>query len=97
MKRIQTIRNIIIFVIGTYALSVLGGVLLAAGNWAYLFGLGLVFAISAMILNFVLYRSKLVPRWLSGLGFAGAVLVFANFLLEAFGINPSALEAGAKS
>ncbi len=66
----------------------LGTVLLAAGNWAYLLGLGLAFAISAMILNFVLYQSKLIPRWLSGWGFVGAVLVFANYLLESFGINP---------
>ena len=66
----------------------LGTVLLAAGNWAYLLGLGLAFAISAMILNFVLYQSKLIPRWLSCWGFVGAALVFANYLLESFGINP---------
>ena len=66
----------------------LGTVLLAAGNWAYLLGLGLAFAISALILNFVLYQSKLVPRWLSGWGFIGAALVFANFLLESFGMKP---------
>jgi hypothetical protein len=32
----------------------------------------IVFSVSALILNYVLYKSKLVPRWLSGLGlFAG--------------------------
>ncbi len=66
----------------------LGTVLLAAGNWAYLLGLGLAFALSALILNFILYQSKLVPRWLSGLGLVGATLVFVNYLLETFGINP---------
>jgi hypothetical protein len=66
----------------------LGTVLLSAGNWFYLLGLGLVFALSALILNFVLYKSKLVPRWLSGWGLIGAALVFANYLLESFGINP---------
>ncbi|WP_373033724.1 DUF4386 domain-containing protein [Sulfurovum sp.] len=66
----------------------LGTVLLAAGNWAYLLGLGLVFALSALILNFVLYQSKLVPRWLSAWGFIGAALVFANFLVESFGMKP---------
>jgi len=44
----------------------LGTVLLAAGNWAYLLGLGLAFSLSALILNFVLYQSKFIPRWLSG-------------------------------
>ncbi|MBW3000093.1 DUF4386 domain-containing protein [Candidatus Woesearchaeota archaeon] len=66
----------------------LGTVLLSSGNWAYLLGLGLAFALSAMILNFVLYKSKLIPRWLSGWGLIGAALVFANFLLEFFSINP---------
>jgi hypothetical protein len=66
----------------------LGTVLLSSGNWAYLLGLGLAFALSAMILNFVLYQSKLIPRWLSGWGLIGAALVFANFLLEFFSINP---------
>ena len=66
----------------------LGTVLLAAGDWAYLLGLGLAFALSALVLNYLLYQSKLVPRWLSGWGFVGAVLVFANFLLQSFSINP---------
>lgn len=66
----------------------LGAVLLAAGHWAYLLGLGLAFAISALILNYLLFQSKLVPRWLSVWGFVGAALVFANFLLESFGIKP---------
>jgi len=66
----------------------LGTVLLSAGNWAYLLGLGLAFALSALILNFELYQSKLIPRWLSGWGLVGAALVFANYLLESFSINP---------
>lgn len=74
--------------IDTSYYQTLGTVLLAAGNWAYLLGLGLAFAISALILNFVLFQSKLIPRWLSAWGFIGAALVFANYLLESFGINP---------
>ena len=74
--------------IDTSHYQTIGSVLLAAGNWAYLLGLGLAFAISAMILNYVLYQSKLIPRWLSAWGFVGAVLVFANYLLASFGINP---------
>ena len=66
----------------------LGTVLLAAGHWAYLLGLGLAFALSALILNFTLYQSKLVPRWLSAWGLVGAAFVFANYLLESFSINP---------
>jgi hypothetical protein len=66
----------------------LGTVLRAAGDWATLLGLGLAFALSALILNFVLYQSELVPRWLSGWGLVGAALVFANYLLQSFSIDP---------
>lgn len=65
----------------------LGTVLLAAGDWAFLLGFGLAFTISALMLNFVLYQSKLVPRWLSGWGFVGAVLIWAYYLLQFFTNN----------
>jgi hypothetical protein len=64
-----------------------GDLLLAAGDWAYMLGFGLAFTISALILNYVLYRSKLVPRWLSVWGFIGAVLIFVYYLLQPFSIN----------
>jgi uncharacterized protein DUF4386 len=66
----------------------LGTVLLSAGEWAYLLGLGLAFTLSALILNYILYQSKLIPRWLSGWGLVGAALVFTNYLLQSFSINP---------
>jgi len=65
----------------------LGQVLISAGDWIFLIGYGLVFGLSALILNFVLYKSKLVPRWLSGWGFVSAIFVLANYLLHSFGIN----------
>ena len=65
----------------------LGTVLLAAGDWAFLFGFGLAFTLSALILNSLLYQSKLIPRWLSGWGFIGAVLIFAYYLLQFFSNN----------
>jgi uncharacterized protein DUF4386 len=68
--------------------QILGQVLLSAGNWIFLIGYGLVFGLSALILNFVLFFSKLVPRWLSGWGFVSAVFVLANYLLQSFGIDP---------
>ena len=65
----------------------LGGLLLAAGDWAYMLGFGLAFTISALILNYVLYQTKLVPRWLSIWGLIGAVLIFIYYLLQPFSIN----------
>jgi hypothetical protein len=65
----------------------LGTVLLAAGDWAFLLGFGLAFTLSALILNFVLYQSKFVPRWLSSWGFVGAVLLWVYYLLNYFSVS----------
>ncbi len=69
----------------------LGSVLLAAGDWTFLLGFGLAFTLSALILNFSLYKSKLVPRWVSGWGFVGAALLWVYYLLQFFSINQEIL------
>ena len=63
-----------------------GTLLLAASDWAFELGL-VIFALSALLLNYSLYKSKLVPRWLSVWGFIGAALVLALHLLKFFNIN----------
>jgi hypothetical protein len=67
--------------------QIMGTLLLEAGDWAFLLGFGLAFTISAVILNFILYKSELVPRWLSGWGFVGALLLWVYYLLQLFNIN----------
>ena len=64
-----------------------GDLLLAARDWAFLIGSGLVWSLSAVILNYLLYQSKLIPRWLSVWGLVGATLSFATYLLQFFSIN----------
>jgi hypothetical protein len=64
-----------------------GDLLLAARDWAFLIGSGLVWSLSALVLNYVLYQSKLIPRWLSGWGLVGAILSFAYYSPEFFGIE----------
>jgi hypothetical protein len=61
-----------------------GALLLAAKEWTsvvenFPYGLG------ALILNFVLYQSKLIPEWLSVWGLIGATLLLAMGLLRMFG------------
>ncbi len=65
-----------------------GVMLLAARDWAFLLGAGLAFTISALILNYVLWRTSLVPRWLSGWGFLGALLMFGSYLAQFFDLGP---------
>ena len=55
----------------------LGTLLLGARAWTWWVGPMIVFAISALIFNYLLYQSKLIPRWLSLWGFIGAALLLA--------------------
>ncbi|MHB8489781.1 MAG: DUF4386 domain-containing protein [Candidatus Dormibacteria bacterium] len=73
-----------------------GNALLAVRDWGPLLG-SLSFGTAAFIYYCVLYRSRLVPRWLSGWGLIGAGLsigstVYSLFVQE-FGITTVALVA----
>lgn len=65
-----------------------GTLLLAVHDWTHLIGVEIVFSISALILNYLLYKSKLVPRFVSVWGFIGAILLLAFGLLHMFGFSP---------
>ena len=58
-----------------------GELLVGMGDWINLI-LALVFSIGAMMFNYLLIQTRLVPRWLSGWGFIGAVLYFAAPLIS---------------
>ena len=64
-----------------------GTLFLAAREWTFLIGCGIVWSLSALILNVLLYQKKLIPRWLSGWGIVGATLSFAAYMLQFFSIN----------
>jgi hypothetical protein len=62
----------------------LGALLLALRDWAgvpeqFPYGLGV------LILNYALYQSELIPRWLSGWGLVGGALILAMGFLRMFG------------
>ena len=64
----------------------LGELLLATRYWSYEM-LYLVFCLSALLFYYMLYQTRLVPRFLSVWGFLGSALVLTNTLFEIFGIN----------
>ena len=66
-----------------------GTVLRTASDWAFSLGLRFAFGLSALLLNYSLYQTKLIPRWLSGWGFVGAIFTFALLFLEFFNIMNS--------
>lgn len=64
-----------------------GTLLLALKDWAVLVGTLIFFGLGSMTLNYVLYKSKLIPRWLSLWGFIGAVLALLYGLIGVFGVG----------
>jgi hypothetical protein len=60
---------------------------LAVSDWAQILGAMVVFGLTALILNYLLYQSKLVPRFISVWGFIGAILMLAAGLLAMFGLG----------
>lgn len=71
----------------TYYFQTAGTLLLAAREWTFLIGSGIVWSLSALILNVLLYQKKLIPRWLSGWGLVGATLSLAAYMLQFFSIH----------
>jgi hypothetical protein len=72
-----------------------GSALLSAREWALFVGTLVVFGVSAVILNTLLYRSRLVPVWLSLLGLVGGLLLLTSAVVEmfAYGVDaPVALQ-----
>ncbi len=65
----------------------LGTLLLALQNWAVLIGTLIFFSLGSITLNYVLYQSKLIPRWLSLWGLIGAALVLLYGLFGIFGLG----------
>lgn len=65
--------------------DVVGGVLLAVVDWTFLLGPGLVLAITALILNYVLLRTGLVPKLLAIWGLVGAILLAVGDMLAIYG------------
>jgi hypothetical protein len=70
-------ENAAISTAGASDLALLGAALLALHDWAILIGTLIFFALGAAVLNYVLFRSRLVPRWLSIWGLIGAPLTLS--------------------
>ena len=68
-----------------------GALLLAGFDWGSIL-LDFPFTIGALVLNYVLYKSKLVPRWLSALGLVGAALWLTDAFLQVFSLSSPSLE-----
>ncbi len=67
----------------------LGILLLAEINWGFDVPGVIAFSLGSLMFYYVLYQSKLVPRWISLWGVIGAALILATpFLSSLFGLIP---------
>ena len=67
----------------------LGTLLLTVGDWVgHVIVDMAVFSLAALMFYYLLYQSKLIPRWLSVWGLIGAPLLLAAGLLAMFGLDP---------
>ena len=67
----------------------LGNVLLAGHDWNRTPLAFIAFSIGALIINYLLYRTKLVPRWISIWGLLAAASILAARVMLLFGLDLS--------
>ena len=68
----------------TYLMA--GKLLLDIHNWTFLYGPNLILGPSTFMTSYLLYKSKLVPRFITFLGLVGGPLISVNALLVTFGV-----------
>ncbi len=76
------------YVAGSLNAPYLGNLLLVLRDWSLVIGTLIFLGLGGLALNYLLYTSKLVPRWLSAWGLIGASLILLYGLLSVFGFNP---------
>ncbi len=67
--------------------QIFGDFLLVSREWIYIVGPGIIFSLSAVVLNYILFQSQLVPQWLSGWGLIGGTSMFVVYLIQLFGVD----------
>jgi hypothetical protein len=64
-----------------------GRSLVAIQNWTFLIAQTLLPGINALLLGYLLFRSRLVPRVIPMVGLVGGVLIISSAIGQLFGIN----------
>jgi hypothetical protein len=67
--------------------------LMALFDWSFIIGTMIFLGLGGIVLNFMLYKLKLVPAWLSIWGFIGGACVLLYGLISLFGHDPAILAA----
>jgi hypothetical protein len=68
--------------------------MLVVRDWTYLLGSLVFLGVGGLVLYTLLYRSRLVPVWLSAWGLIAAALILGRGLIESFGVELSGVVQG---
>lgn len=79
-----TVSRQAVGVAGAPSFQAVADTMAAMRTWAHGFVGMIPFAVGTVLYSYVLYRSRLVPRWLSGWGLVGGVLSLVATLYAAF-------------
>jgi len=65
----------------------MGALLISLREWSVLFGTMIFLGLGGLVLNYSLYQSRLVPRWLSAWGLVGGVGILTYGAIGLFGTD----------
>jgi hypothetical protein len=65
--------------------TTVAGALVAVKNWTFLLGPGVMAGVNALCFATIMYRSRLVPRWIPTVGLIGAPVLVASTVATLFG------------
>jgi hypothetical protein len=68
------------------ALMTTGQALVSVHDWTFLLGPGLMAVINALLIGSVMYRSRMLPRWIPTAGLIGAPLLLVSDVATLFGV-----------
>lgn len=87
---IVTLRQNTVGAVGVTADSMVtvGNALVAIHDWTFLLGPGLMPGVNALLLGYLLYKSRLVPRAIPMMGLIGAPVFLASGIAVMFGVYP---------
>ncbi|MDP3013414.1 MAG: DUF4386 domain-containing protein [Candidatus Subteraquimicrobiales bacterium] len=75
------------YVVGSLDSTIPGSLLLVLRDWSLVIGTLIFLGLGGLSLNYILYQSKLIPRWLSAWGLIGAAMVLLYGLLSLFSFS----------
>jgi hypothetical protein len=72
--------------VDTASFLTVGKLLVAFHDWTFLFGPNVALGPSTLMMSYLLYKSKLVPRFIAVLGLIGGPLIFTSAMFVMFGV-----------